>query len=312
MKKWKLCGIMKPFLAICILSAATGCPREPLRLAKEVAWHGGLLRSYLLYVPESYDGSEPVPLVVALHRFSEDGKDMARMTGFNTLAERHGFIVAYPNAVMRCFNGFGWFDYPDDVAFILDTVDEIAHRYWIDPARTYVTGASNGGFMTYLMACDASDVFAAAAAVMATMPEELAQTPANARKTPILIMHGTEDPIVPYYDSNLLIGRGRPVEVLPIPETVDYWVRHNGCSPSPLRETLQNADPNDQTTAIRETYANGRNNAEVVLYTIVGGGHTWPGGIESFPEFIVGDRSNDFRATEVIWDFFQRHPRNSD
>ena len=297
--------VARVFLGM-LLSAAAGCLPPPVCGLVEVPLcRDGVARTYQRFVPASCTEGKPVPLVVVLHGLTEDGRAMARETDFNAIAEREGFVVAYPDGLLRSFNVFaeGW---PDDVGFVLAVVDDVCATCAVDPGRIYLTGASNGGFLTYRLVCEAPGVFAAAAPVMATMPQTVAEA-CEPPPTPILLIHGTEDPIVPYDDPVLYAGPRLTVRMLPIPDTAEFWVAASGCDPEPSVDSLPDTDPADGTTAVCETWTGDDPEAEVVLYTVEGGGHTWPGGYEAYPAWLVGRQCNDFDASEVIWCFFARH-----
>lgn len=276
------------------------------RLVRHTFEHDGRERTYHLYLPEANDGYENKPLVVALHRFAETGKRMSKLTGFTDLAEETGFAVVYPEGIGRRWNTrtFGP-DSVDDVGYLKALVGHLLAEYNFDAERVYLTGASNGGFMTYLLAVELTGVFAAVAPVMATMPKAVADQANETDAVPIMVIHGTEDSIVPYdgRDAETEPQGGRPV--LDIPETVRFWARLNGAADTPKTVELADTVTDDGTRVVRDEYAG---DTPAIELRIVGGGHTWPGGERLWPEFIVGRISRDVNATEMIWEFFQRFP----
>lgn len=290
-------------LALCVvcLAAASGCPARRTGMIRSESIHDGLTRVYHLHVPEGIDTTGPRPLVVALHRFTETGPAMARMTGFNAIADREGFYVVYPDGYRRSFNFVGD-ERADDVGFLAALIEELAGAFAIDRERVYLTGASNGGFLAYRVACERPELFAAMAPVMSIMARAVAEGCAPARPTPLLIIHGDGDPIVPIDSTRITAGPGRSIDVLSTVETVRFWASANGCRPEPDVETLPGP-------VVREIYPDGREGSEVIYYRVGGGGHTWPGGVERFPGFIVGERSDALDASEAIWEFFKRHRR---
>jgi len=285
-----------------LLMPLSACMRAPDALTRAQLEHGGLNRSYWLFVPGDVPG--PVPLVLALHRFTGSGAEMARISRMHEVGAEEGFAVVYPDGRGRRWNSDPGAS-PDDAGFLLALVDALSEQYPIDTRRVYVTGASNGGFMTWLLACEASSRFAAVAPVMATFPGNIAES-CGADAMPVCIVHGTDDPVVPYFDSDLAGGPGPSRAVLSIPEAVSYWVERNGATPEPEVAPLPDRDPNDGTTTTLERYAN-PDGAEVLLYRVEGGGHTWPGGGEVWPRFIVGNQSRDFEASRAIWAFFSQY-----
>jgi polyhydroxybutyrate depolymerase len=281
----------------------TGCPAPVPGLVTFSLEHDGQKRTYEFYEPECCIGTKPAPLVVALHRFTETGAAMARTTQFNALADVEKFFVAYPNGLRRSFN-YRDLPEPDDFGFVLAVVQDLLVRHNIDPERVYLVGASNGGFLTYRLLCEAPDLFAGGAVVMAAMPEWITEA-CTPSAVPILIMHGTEDRVVPY-DSDTIEGPpGVTTPVLPIPATVAYWVAANEAAAAPTITPIPDLDPADGCTAeIQRHESMGAAVAPVVHVRIEGGGHTWPGSETRTVGFLEGPRCNDFAATEVIWDFF--------
>lgn len=267
---------------------------------------GGDTRSYYLHVPISTDASTGAPLIIALHRFTETGAWMAKMTGFNALADSESFLVAYPNGKSRRFSFRPGAD-PDDAAFVLAVIEDIAAIHVIDRSRVYLTGASNGGFLVHKLACEHPETFAAAAPVMATFIRESAETCRPGNHMPMMVIHGDADPLVPYSTDSVFAGPGMTLEVLSVPETVAFWAEQNGCLATPVAEALPDIAPGDGTTAVRETYLGEDGLARVVHIKVQQGGHTWPGGWEPWPAFIVGKQNEDFSATRMIWDFFKQH-----
>jgi polyhydroxybutyrate depolymerase len=285
-------------LAMLLLPA---CPSLP-GLHHRTLPHDGRTRSYELFVPDSAK-AQALPLVVALHGLASTGTTMAEVTGFHKVGAREGFIVAYPNGLHRSFN-FGVLDSPDDAGFILAVIDDIADEFPVDRTRVYLTGLSNGGFMTHYMACDAASVFAAAAPVMSSLTPGMAESCEPSERIPILMIHGTEDGVVPFEGSPIDAADGHVFATLPVPDAVQFWVAANGIEGPPTVETLPDVDPADGTTTTLERYE-GVDGIEVLFYIVDGGGHTWPGA----PPSRVDTTSQDFDATEVIWDFFSRHAR---
>ncbi len=282
-----------------------GCNPDVPGLTSHRTVHRSLPRTYHMYVPSSYDGSEPLPLVVAFHRFTETGKHMAYISQFNETAEREGFLVAYPDGLMRTFDVLDVTR--DEVGFVRTIVDDVAARYDVDFSRIYATGASNGAFLTYKLAFEAGDLFAAFAPVMATMLVDIPKGGPPDTPRPMLIIHGTEDPIIPYDQELVFAGPNRTISLFPAPETVAFWVEANDCNPTPEIEELPENDRTDGTTVVRETYLGNDTRSEVIHYRVEGGGHTWPGGREVWPRPFVGRLSKEFNAADVIWNFLERH-----
>ena len=260
----------------------------------------GEKRTYLLYVPDSYDPQKPVPLVISIHGFAEWPAHQAQISRWNELAEQEGFIVVYPSGTRfpkrwRTMGSSSSCDPMIDVHFIEDLIDQLESEYSIDPTRIYANGLSNGGGMSVLLACELSDRIAAIGSVAGaySYPSELCHPQ---RPVPLIAFHGTADPIVPY-----LGGPSRSFDVpFPVvPQWMKAWAARNHCT-----QGFEGA----QTVEISSvSYTHCDQNAEVVFYTITGGGHSWPGG-EPLPTWIVGETSLSINATDLMWNFFVLHP----
>ncbi|MDT8305156.1 MAG: PHB depolymerase family esterase [Anaerolineae bacterium] len=257
-------------------------------------------RAYLLYVPEIYDAATATPLVIALHGFVQWPASLVEMTGWNELAEEHGFIVVYPSGTglpLRWRAGGGSGDSAGtaaDVAFVDALIDELARSYNLDPNRIYANGLSNGGGMTSVLTCELAGRIAAAGMVAGAYlyPWDKCDP---ARPVPVIIFHGTDDTIVPYAG-----GRSGPGDrQLPsIPVWVDSLAARNGCDEEPAALPARG-----DATGVAYTGCAG----DVLFYTISGGGHTWPGGPPLY-ERISGHTTQDLNATAVMWAFFTEHP----
>jgi polyhydroxybutyrate depolymerase len=279
--------------------------------------HGGIERTYRVYVPRTFDPGKPDPLVIALHGGFGTGKGMEKLSagGFNALADRHGFVVAYPDGIERHWNdgrtGVSYVAHRekvDDVGFIGALMDALVKEFGLDPGRVYVTGASNGAMMCYRLALEMPTRIAAIAPVMCPLQTEYA-TVAVPEKVPVLLIHGTDDPLAPFGGGPISSGTRKIGEVLSVEQTVRLWVDRNHASPTPVSTDLPDVDPDDGTRTRQQVYPAMEGGAEVVLCTVTGGGHTWPGGWQYLRERFIGKTSRDFDAATVIWHFFRNHAR---
>lgn len=261
----------------------------------------------MLHVPKSYQASKPTSLVICFHGFAEWPAHVMRISGWNEVAEEHGFIAVYPRGrgfPLRWFcNGRNGDDLKgaQDVQFISDLIDQLQACYSIDTNRVYASGLSNGGGMSCLLACRLSNRIAAVGSVSGAYLLRQSEWTA-ARKVPVILFHGTDDPLVPFH--------GGPSKVFPVPfPNVPDWVRwlgaNHGCLPEPTKLA-------DSGSANGLRYHGSPDETEVVFYALNGGGHTWPGG-GKMPAFLVGHTPTDINATRLMWDFFQKHAlkRNS-
>jgi Poly(3-hydroxybutyrate) depolymerase len=260
----------------------------------------GLERTYYIHIPSSHDKTKPMPLVFVLHGAGDSGRKMAWLTryGFNKLSGRDGFIVVYPDAIGEKWDQ----ENIDDVGFISALIDHLVKKLNIDERRVYVTGMSNGAFMTNLLACELSGKIAAIAPVSGTMAKEFVPYCSPSRPISVLIIHGDKDKIVPWKGGELPVIR---LKILSVEETVDHWVTHNNCSSSSIITWEPDRYPQDGTRVRREVYGQGNEGTEVILYAIEGGGHTWPGGHQLLPILAFGRVCKDINACEVIWEFFK-------
>ena len=254
----------------------------------------GEMRSYELHVPPSYDGTTPLPLVLSFHGFTSTGLEQQESTEMNPLADREGFLVAYPNGLYNSWNagsccGLSAEMNVDDVGFTRALLEDLGARGCIDELRVYTTGMSNGGFFSHRLACEAADVIAAAAPVAAVMGVDgVMCTPA--RPIPILALNGTGDPLV-LYDG------GGPNASPSVAESTAGWLERNGCTGEPF-VSYQNGD------ATCETVDQCDGGASVTLCTIEDGGHCWPG----YPCRLdgLGESTTDIDANEAMWELFAR------
>jgi polyhydroxybutyrate depolymerase len=276
---------------------------------------GGLQRTYNVHISSSYDKAIPTPLVIALHGGGGTGQGMNKLTNFNAIADRENFIIVYPDGFENHWNdGRGVQQYRaqiqnvDDVGFISALIDHLSEELNIDTKRVYVTGISNGAMMSHRLGCELSQKIAAIAPVAGNIPVNMASIWAPSRPVPVLIINGTDDPLVPWAGGDVHLGPAELGQVLSVADTVKFWVTNDKCPSLPLVTQLPDKDPSDGTRVRTEIYGGCENGAEVVLYAVEGGGHTWPGGLQYLPESIIGRTSRDFDASEIIWQFFKEHP----
>lgn len=305
-------------LAALSVLAVAGCfgGSSPGAYLHQTMQVGGLKRSYTVYLPPGADGRRAVPLVVALHGGGSSGTDLDRRQGLGLggLADREDVISVFPNAVERNWNdgrtrtGFRAHEENiDDVAFIRALVRRLAARYPIDKGRIYVVGGSNGGMMALRLACEAADMFAGVAAVIANMPADLGPRCRPSRAIPVMVMNGTADRIMPYKGGDVRLMRRRYSRVWSTRRTVDLFARRNGCPEEARRIYRRNDYRRDETLVMLEIYRPCRDRSEVALFTIEGGGHTWPRSRKPLPQTLVGRVSQEIDATAEIWRFFRRH-----
>lgn len=272
--------------------------------------HDGIERRYLLRVPASLRGnSSVVPLVIVLHGGGGNARNAENMTGFTAKAAREGFIVAYPEGTGRnkgkllTWNaghccGPAMENEVDDVGFISAMIDHVSARYTIDPDRIYATGMSNGGMMAHRLGMELAGRLAAIAPVVATLfgDEVVPRSGVSA-----LMINGMRDESVPFR-GGATGGHfpdawdGTPMQ--PALYQATFWADVDKCPPPARIER--------NSGYILRAYECPAQRA-VQLYLIKNEGHSWPGGRAGS---ILGDSPGTaLNATDVIWDFFQQHPR---
>lgn len=271
---------------------------------------GGLRRSYLLHIPQSYQAAKPTPVVLAFHGGGGRARSMNRLAGLNAFSEKAGFIVVYPEGLERHWNDGR--NVPnktnyDDVSFVSKLIDELEKNWNVDSKRIYATGISNGGFFCQTLVSQLSNKIAAIAPVAASMTEEFHANDKPQHPVPILYILGTEDPLVPYNGGMIKLWGFKGGKVVAAADAIKFWVEHNQCKPDPAVSQLNDKSPGDGTHVTVERYCGSTPKSDVVAYIIQGGGHTWPSGLQYLPQWIVGKASRAINANEVIWQFFQSH-----
>jgi polyhydroxybutyrate depolymerase len=267
--------------------------------------HGSQTRRYVLHTPDEADGE--VPLLVALHGRLGTGRGMARDSGFDALLEPGGFAAVYPDGYRRSWNdgrGGGPANEAgiDDVGFIEALLEEVAGQVSYDPNRVYLVGISNGGMMAQRLACERTGLFTATASIIASMSETVEQGCSPTTTMSMLLMNGTEDPLVPYEGGE--VSGDSEGSVLSTAATVEFWRLHAGCDQLPEEQTID-ALSGDSTSIRHEHYTGCQGEAAVELYEVIGGGHTWPGGPQYLSEDTVGRVSQELVAAETIWAWFE-------
>jgi polyhydroxybutyrate depolymerase len=286
---------------------------------REIFEYNGQSRSYILHLPPSYNGGDEMPLVVVLHGGGGNAKNIEEVTSFSTKADEEGFIVVYPDGSgklerhLLTWNGGFCCGYAlenniDDVGFIRALIEYLIENYAINQKMIYATGMSNGAIMSYRLGAELSDIFAAIAPVAGAIGGQANETakiwriPEPEVPISVIIFHGTNDTRVPY-------DGGRPTandtkgaySYMSVNESVSFFVEHNQCNAFPERNISESGN------IIKDIYTGGLKNTEIVLYTIVNGTHSWPGGKK-------GSRNGDvptteISATDLIWKFFEAHPK---
>ena len=255
----------------------------------------GVSRTYHLHIPPGYDGATPTPLLLVLHGAGQTGKDMVDYTAFARLADERRFIVVAPNAAGSPpqWNAAKFTGSPNDVTFTRDLVARVDADLCIDADRVFVAGYGMGGGMSRLLACDLGDRIAAIGVVAAT-------NVACTADTPMIVFHGTVDPLVPFEGAPASAQSGG-ISFPPVRRTASEWSRALGCDGLP---TISRVAASVELSTFSRCK---RGDGDVLLYTLLGGGSTWPGSIP-VPDTTAGPTNPDIDATATMWEFFTAHP----
>jgi polyhydroxybutyrate depolymerase len=273
-------------------------------------------RTYWLHLPRGADESQKLPLVLMFHGAGGHGRWTAGETGWNDKADREGFIVVYPDGTPArpdatanfLTNPRLWNDGSgrgaigrlnvDDVGFVNALLDELIARHPVDPQRIYATGFSNGAGMTFHLGAKLSTRLAAIAPVASHC---WLADPRPQRPIPTLYIIGADDPLVPYLGGDARTPWSlKPEKKPPVAETLTKWAKALGC-PAESRVLR------DENGVKEFRFGPGREESELLVYTVEGLGHHWPGGKGQLKEEIAGKKSEKLNADDVIWDFFKRH-----
>jgi polyhydroxybutyrate depolymerase len=270
----------------------------------------GITRTYYIHVPPAFDGASPLPLVLAFHGGGGKATMMHRVSKLTNTSDEHSFIVVYPDGLekqwgdRRAMTGF---DRKGDLNFIRVLLNELERDYNVDPQRIYSTGISNGGFFSQDLAIAFPERIAAVASVAASVSLPVFNKVMPPQPVPILFILGDKDPIVPYAGGVVMLGSEQRGNVVSAEESVTYWCKANHCTKAGAPERIENPNVDDGTIAIRQSFDGDGQRNQVLLYTIEGGGHTWPSGWQYLGESFIGKTSRVINTNEVIWSFFQQH-----
>lgn len=297
-------------------TTAFGCMFVAWVLASQTAWSqqdsshvlsfGGRDRTYEVHLPPKYDGKAKLPVVLNLHGGGGNAKIARVQTQMDRTSNLYGFIVVYPEGTSSIDKYYTWnagiccaysvVKNIDDVGFIKALIEELPKQYSVDTRRVYATGMSNGGMMAYRLACEIPDKVAAICSVACSMG---VKGPSPSRAVPIMEIHGLKDPNAPF-DGGVGANAISKVQHRPTREVVAWWCGVNRCQTRPISTY-------STPTYVSEYYGPGagRPGAPIVLYMMVDGGHTWPGGIDVTPNSGTGTHITNFNSNVVMWEYFR-------
>jgi len=291
--------VFKIALLSTLLSSINSCGKH-FRPGYEKFEHNGRIREFIYFAPG--DLPNEAPLVVVLHGFTDNAKNIMKFSEMNELAEENKFAVVYPQGTKDLNSNTFWnvgYDFhsgitTDDVDFIVKLVQYLQAEYSLSVNNTFLTGMSNGGEMCFLLACRYPGVFKAAAPVAGTMLLSFFNNSSPSDPIPLLAVFGTNDKITNYYgDITNKEGWGAYQS---IPFIKDFWAKAINYT-TLERDTLPDIVKSDHSFIVREKYSNNKNGIEMQYYNVINGGHDWPGSWGNM----------DVNAGREIWAFFEKY-----
>jgi polyhydroxybutyrate depolymerase len=285
---------------ICMLAACSSVgARESLEQTIHV---GGQSRSYLVYRPATLGRQKPAPLVVVLHGGFGSGAQAEKSYNWDAEADAEGFVVVYPDGVRRSWNAGGTCcgtalrDNIDDVGFLTEMIAAVSRAENIDPKLVYMAGISNGAAMAYRYACEGSTPVAAFGSVSGDMTEPCT----HPHEVSVMEIHGLDDHNIPFGGGNGTKGVTH-IKWLPVTQTIALFRRAAKC-------TMPATSTRGAVTTSVSVCSGGH---EVILATIAGAGHQWPGGRPqgTFATALLhlDPPSTALDATQTLWHFFKKH-----
>ena len=283
-----------------LLSILSSCKKDDVKEHSESCYtntnaqsivHNDINREYVLYVPNSYDGASPVPVLFNFHGFGGNASEFMNDADMRAVAESDTFILVYPQG--SCLEGSShWNACPtggdnksnaDDLGFVESMINEISSQYNIDMERIYAAGYSNGGMMAYGLANYKSDLIAAVASVSGAMLDCIGQT---SRPMPVVHLHGTSDGVLPYNGNS---------DWSSTQSTLDHWINFNNTITVPTVST----DNSGGMSIEHYVYNQGDSSVSVEHYKYIGGEHVW------FSTTYQGQN-----ASEIVWNFVSQYDIN--
>jgi polyhydroxybutyrate depolymerase len=277
--------------------------------------HEGVVRNVGIFDPRRAPSENLRPVVVVLHGGLGDDDDAVALSfgKLNILAAEDDFLVVYPNGIGGHWNDGRSLDRyvaqrerVNDVGFLSKLVEELVEKRSVDAASVFVVGVSDGAMMAHRFACERTDRLRAFAAVIGSMPYNIARKRSRCGKKPLsaLMINGTDDPIVPWDGGTVRFDDQDLGRVLPVERTFSFWSRHNECADVQV-SMIPDFVPSDGSRIERRKATGCKNDTKVELFAVQGAGHTWPSGWQYLPVSMIGPTSRDIDAAIAVWRFFQ-------
>lgn len=287
-----------------LLITAIVCFADENDMTQKTLTINGEQRVFYVHLPPDYQNEKEknFPVVIIFHGTVADANKIKNYTKFNDFADKNNIVAVYPE-----YTGtFDWELKPaeksKDIKFISEMIDFLKKNYKIDEKRVYAAGYSSGSEMNYLLACTIPDKIAAFAPVAGNLRKSYVEGCKNFKPTSIMLVHGTDDPYEKW-DGNPLKN------MLTVDETLDFFKKRNKCTASQKEISFPHVDSENNTTNVKLIMNDScKDNTEVSILKVEGGGHTWPGSPTSVRiETFLGKTNYDISGNEVIWEFFKRH-----
>lgn len=272
----------------------------------------GKNREYIIHLPKKYESLKRIPIIMALHGSGGKDEGTQKLYKLDEPADKYGFIVIYPQAIYKSWNipgitAYGEIDSTaDDVHFISVLIDSTARFYKGDSNKVFATGISRGGKFSLYLAYKLNNRIKAIAPVCASIPKNMEQEYTFTKPVPVLMICGTNDPLVNYYGGYSKLNTGTHIgpgfDMLPAEELVAHIRTLNNCDTTAITTAIPDTDPTDGCTAVKYYYKSDK--APVEFIKITGGGHTWSGSLQYLPRFLIGNTCRDFSDADEIVNFF--------
>ena len=277
--------------------------------------HEGIEREYIIHIPKNL--TEDSPLVFIIHGFTGSAEGISAYSNMNSIAEREGFIAVYPQGT-KDINGNTFFNVGyefhddstiNDVSFIRELVRSLSQEFNLSRKKAFATGMSNGGDMSYLLACTSSDLFKAVAPVAGVLMKGLKDSCELNSPVPVFEIHGTADKISLFEgDLNNEEGWGAYYD---LPSTIDFFAKRNQLVNKSVKQITSKASGAEYDIFFERHWSDDLEE-EVWMYRIEDGRHVWPGIKFNWWDnplawFYFGSGNEDINASEEVWAFFKKY-----